>query len=149
MKRRFFLIFALLTAAFSVQGQIRVDMNPGGAQLRPMNLSDYDRHEETFALTHADSMDYQNHVVRAYNYLATDSLPQARMHLQQALKISNRARGFFSTLSAASTWRKETILLPSANSILYSKRFPRSRTCGSIALQHVSNSGTPAKLLRT
>lgn len=93
MKRRFFIIFALLTAVFSVKGQIRVDMNSGGVQLRPMNLSDYDRHEETFALTHADSMDYQNHVVRAYNYLATDSLPQARMHLQQALKITNRAPG--------------------------------------------------------
>ena len=82
MKRRFFLIFVLLTGAFSALAQIRVEMNNGGAQLRPMNLSDYDRHEEPFALTHADSVDYQSHVVRAYNYLATDSLPQARTHLK-------------------------------------------------------------------
>lgn len=93
MKRRFFLIFVLLTGAFSALAQIRVEMNNGGAQLRPMNLSDYDRHEEPFALTHADSVDYQSHVVRAYNYLATDSLPQARTHLKQALKITNKAPG--------------------------------------------------------
>ena len=143
MKRRFFLIFVLLTGAFSALAQIRVEMNNGGAQLRPLNLSDYDRHEEPFALTHADSVDYQSHVVRAYNYLATDSLPQARTHLKQALKITNKAPG---------TWILQHTLgriEMAEGNYVEAVGFRHKRTYASTARRHTSNLDTHAKHSRT
>ncbi|MBR1644072.1 MAG: tetratricopeptide repeat protein [Bacteroidales bacterium] len=93
MKRLFFLTCMLLCGICSGLAQVRVELSPDGPTLRPLEMSDYDRHEPARRLTRQDSVDYSSHVARAFNYLAADSLAQARMHLEQALRLWPEAPG--------------------------------------------------------
>lgn len=93
MKRLFPLICMLLYGICTCFSQVRVELTPEGPMLRPMVMSDYDRQEPTTRLTLQDSVDYSTHVARAFNFLATDSLSQARAHIEKALRIWPDAPG--------------------------------------------------------
>ena len=93
MKRHLLLLAILLAVTMTAVAQIRVDLNREGPTLRPLQLSDYDKQEPEVRLTRQDSTDYANHVARAFNYLATDSLQQARWHLEKALNLWPSAPG--------------------------------------------------------
>lgn len=95
MKRHLLILAILLAVTMTAVAQIRVDLNREGPTLRPLQMSDYDKQEPEVRLTRQDSTDYANHVARAFNYLATDSLQQARWHLEKALNLWP---------SAPSTW---------------------------------------------
>ena len=81
----------LLWTAPQAAAQTIIDMNTG--QVRPKTADDYSQERGIKERQRADSLAYIDHVRRALNAMAADSLQEAESRLHQALKLRPDAPG--------------------------------------------------------
>lgn len=85
--KRFLLLFLLLVPAATMQSQLVIDLNRGGATVRSKTLSDYDRVNKEPAFEREDSLAYRDCLVRGFSALHADSLDEAKRMFETALKV--------------------------------------------------------------
>ncbi len=87
-------IFILLLALFSsaAYSQTIIELNRGG-KVRSKNADDYRRENGSEAKYRADSLQYTDHLRRAFSALSTDSLREAEELFKACLKLRPEAAG--------------------------------------------------------
>ena len=108
-------VAALLWNAPQAAAQTIIDMNTG--QVRPKTTDDYSQERGIRERQRADSLAYIDHVRRALNAMAADSLAEAERRLHQALKLRPDAPGNYllkhhlgDIALAREAWREAVVL---------------------------------------
>lgn len=78
-----------------VYGQLIVDLQKGGAAVRSKDIHDYDVEHKDLRQQREDSIQYTDHLRRAFTALHEDSLNMAKRHFEQALDLRPDAPGNF------------------------------------------------------
>ncbi len=91
--KQIILLFLFLSGLTAVQAQVVVDLKKGGPMVKSKTLKDYDHQGRDERALREDSVQYVDCLRRAFNALATDSLPQAEALLKEALHLRPDAKG--------------------------------------------------------
>lgn len=90
---RIFFIISLWSFTILAQAQTIIPLERGKGGVRAKNIDDYKDDMKIAERQHNDSLQYIDHIRRAFNALHTDSLAQAEQLFNKALKLRSTAPG--------------------------------------------------------
>ncbi len=95
MKLRIFITFLLCftMGALALQAQTIIPLERGKGGVRAKTMDDYKQEMKTLERERADSVQYVDHLRRAFNALHADSLQEAEQLFKEALKLRPTAPG--------------------------------------------------------